>query len=100
MSDKLRTNEDEFFLRQSAEQIRAERERLNAQRQQSERRAHFMKCPKCGGDLAEREYHHVKIDECKDCGGIWLDKGELQMIDHVERNHVSRFIGNLLGLKH
>jgi len=28
---------------------------------------------------------NVKIDECSDCGGIWLDKGELEQLQRVNR---------------
>jgi len=27
----------------------------------------------------------VKIDECPECGGIWLDKGELDQLGRVNR---------------
>jgi hypothetical protein len=44
------------------------------------KKAHWMKCPKCGGDLGEREYQGVKIDQCHDCYGVWLDAGELEQV--------------------
>jgi hypothetical protein len=100
MDEKPSRNEEEYFARRNAELIKEQRARLDAERQRRDRSAHYMKCPKCGGDLAEREYHHVRLDECSECGGVWLDKGELQMIEHVERSQVSRFIGSMLGLRH
>ncbi|MGI9140333.1 MAG: zf-TFIIB domain-containing protein, partial [Gemmatimonadaceae bacterium] len=57
------------------------------------------KCHRCCVDLTEREYHHVKIDECPQCGGVWLDKGELQMLEHVPRDKSGGFIGSLFGIK-
>jgi Zn-finger nucleic acid-binding protein len=54
-----------------------------------------MKCPKCGADLAEREFHHLKVDVCAECGGMWLDKGEAEMLMYVDRNALSRFVGDL-----
>ena len=98
--EKPSRNEEEYFARRNAELIKEQRARLDAQRAQQDRAAHFMKCPKCGGDLKERTFHHVCIDECIDCGGVWLDKGELEMIEHVERSQVSRFIGSMLGIRH
>jgi hypothetical protein len=90
--------EDEYFARENAELIKQHRAKLDSERMTVERRSHFMKCPKCGADLQEKSFHHVKIDVCPDCGGTWLDKGELQMLTHVERNGFSRFIGDMLGL--
>ncbi|MBA3558819.1 MAG: zf-TFIIB domain-containing protein [Gemmatimonadaceae bacterium] len=99
IEEKPSRNEDEYFVKQDAELIRARRLRLDAERAAGERAQHFMKCPKCGGNLKEREYHSVKIDTCEDCKGVWLDAGELDMLARVERKGFSRVIGDILGLK-
>ena len=91
-------NEDEYFARQDAELLRARRAKLDADRQNAERKAHWMKCPNCGADMKERVFHHIKIDVCPDCGGTFLHKGELEILTHVERNSLSRFLGIVLGL--
>lgn len=93
-----RNPEDEYFARENADLIKQQRARLDEERRVAERKAHYNKCPRCGADLQEREFHHVRIDVCAECGGTWLDKGELQMLTHVERNSFSRFIGDMLGL--
>ena len=99
MSKHIKNNpEDEYFARENADLIKKQRAHLDEQRKAAERKAHFNKCPRCGNDLQEKEFHHVKIDICNECGGTWLDKGELQMLTHVERNGFSRFIGDMLGL--
>ena len=92
-------NEDEYFAKHDAELIRQRRAALDEQRSRSERASHFMKCPRCGADLEETTFHHMKIDVCPECKGTWLDAGELDMITHVKRSEVSRFIGAMLGLK-
>jgi hypothetical protein len=97
--EKPSRNEEEYFARLNSDLIKERRAALDAQRRSQERAAHFMKCPRCGGDLAEREFHHLRIDECADCGGVWLDKGELQMLDHVESGRIGRFLGLMFGLK-
>jgi Uncharacterized protein conserved in bacteria len=43
-----------------------------------------MRCPRCQGDLQEREFHHVRIDVCATCRGVWLDAGEMHMLAHVD----------------
>ena len=92
-------NEDEYFLKQDAELLKKKREELDAKRRKQERSSHLNKCPKDGSELQEREYHHVKIDSCAECGGIWLDKGELEMLTHTERSAIGRMFGDMLGIK-
>jgi hypothetical protein len=92
-------NEDEYFAKHDAELLKARRLQLDEKRRMAERASHHMKCPKCGGDLKETTFHHMKIDVCPDCKGTWLDAGEIEMLGHVKRNEFSRFIGALFGLK-
>lgn len=92
-------NEDEYFVKQDAELIKEQRHRLDAERSRAERRSHFMKCPKCGADLTETEFHHLKIDRCTECGGLWLDKGEMEMLEHVDSSAIRGFVRSLFGLK-
>lgn len=37
-------------------------------------------CPDCQIQMDEHLRHGVRIDHCPTCGGVWLDKGEL---DHL-----------------
>jgi Zn-finger nucleic acid-binding protein len=36
-----------------------------------------MLCPVCAGELKSAERQGIELDYCSDCGGIWLDQGEL-----------------------
>jgi hypothetical protein len=99
IDDKPSRNEDEYFTRVNAEQIKALRAQLDAARQQAERESHRMRCPRDGAHLQEREHQGMKIDVCPDCGGTWLDKGELEVLEHVEHSEVRRYINTLFGLK-
>jgi uncharacterized protein len=94
--EKPSKNETEYFVRLDAELMKERRARLDSERTKHERSVHFNKCPKCGCDLTEREHHHVKVDGCLECGGIWLDKGELEMIEEFDRRG-SGFAGSLFG---
>ena len=78
-------NEDEYFGKRNLEIIHEMRMKLDAERRQAERKAHHNKCPRCGGDLKETHADMVKIDECPDCGGVWLDKGEIEQLRLVNR---------------
>jgi Zn-finger nucleic acid-binding protein len=39
-----------------------------------------MNCPVCKSAMITLELDEVEIDYCTDCGGIWLDAGELEML--------------------
>ena len=100
IEEKPSRNEDEYFVKQDAELIKAQRAKLDAARAKAERLSHRNKCPKCGCDLKEIDFHHVKIDQCPECQGMWLDKGELEMIDqHVDKSQLRGFFRGMLGLK-
>jgi uncharacterized protein len=84
-TDKPSRNEDEYFVKQDAELLRKQRELADAAALESERKSHYMKCPKDGYDLASSTYHGVQIETCPHCGGMWLDAGELEAVSHEER---------------
>jgi Zn-finger nucleic acid-binding protein len=39
-----------------------------------------MDCPFCKNAMITLELADVEIDYCTDCGGIWLDAGELELL--------------------
>jgi len=82
--DKPSEKEQEFFLKLAQEQIKQLRKKLDDQREEEAKKKmdkdYWMKCPKCGDKLEEKELENVKIDVCSKCEGIWLDKGELELI--------------------
>ena len=90
-------NEDEYFLKQDAELARNLRARLDAERQSAERKSHFMKCPKCGADLKEVSREHVAVDVCGECGGLWLDAGELELLRKVKEHRFGHLFHDLLS---
>ena len=95
--DSPSRNEDEFFAKQDAELMKQLRAKQDKERAAQERKAHFMKCPKCGGDLKEVEHHHVKVDQCTDCKGVWLDAGEIELLEHAQDSGVTKFFGSMFG---
>lgn len=89
-------NEDEYFLLQDAELIKAHRAKLDAERTAAARKQHLMKCPKCGADLKEQALKNVTVDVCPDCKGLWLDAGELELIGKVKDSAMGTFFRDLL----
>src|SRR5687767_3627686 len=92
--DKPSKAEDEYFAKQEIERRKKWAQEQAAKKTVEEReqlkQAHWMKCPKCGNDLAELEFHGVKVDQCGNCGGIFLDKGELEAIEKHDSGVLSR----------
>ena len=89
--EKERAKEDEWFARNEKEMLekarvaRDQREHERAERvaldeRQRVKQLHFMKCPKCGHDLAERDLEGVTVDQCSFCEGVFLDAGELDAL--------------------
>lgn len=37
-------------------------------------------CPKCGGQMRSYERNGVTIDQCSECRGVFLDRGELERL--------------------
>jgi uncharacterized Zn ribbon protein len=100
LDNKPSKNEDEYFLKADAELIKAQRAKLDAEREAAARRQHFGKCPRCGADMKEQSLASVKIDVCTDCHGIFLDDGELELVSKVKDTAIGGFIRDLFkGLR-
>ena len=49
--------------------------------------ATILTCPKCRGEMRTYERNGVLIDQCEECRGIFLDRGELEQLLDAERGH-------------
>ena len=41
-------------------------------------------CPKCGSEMRSYERNQVHVDQCTGCGGLFLDRGELEALVNAE----------------
>jgi hypothetical protein len=86
--------EEEYFARQELElrkKIAAEHQaQMQADERERQRALHHMKCPKCGMDLQELAMGGVHVDKCCNCGGLWLDHGEMDAIHAKSPGFLSR----------
>jgi hypothetical protein len=96
---KTSQNEEEYFHKLEQERLerrRAEAAAQRAAREKDERRqAHFMKCPKCGGDLKEEHFKGINVDRCTECHGVWFDAGEVESLVGGGGGAVQGFFGDL-----
>lgn len=54
-------------------------------------------CPSCSGPLVEIERSGILIDACRQCRGIWLDRGELDKLVAAERASDDDFLREVRG---
>lgn len=55
-------------------------------------------CPKCSGTLEAYTFEGIALDRCAECGGIWLDRGELEMIlRNIRRGPLGAWLDTLTG---
>jgi hypothetical protein len=80
MTEKPSRSEEEFFVRKEAELLKARRAEAEREKDEAERKSHYMKCPKCGHDLSIEEYHGLEVDRCIECNGVWFDAGEAESL--------------------
>jgi len=89
-----RAKEDIYFAQRDRELI----EKLKAQLQKVEDQESKLRCPKCRGLLETYTFQGFVLDRCQNCGGIWMDNGELEgIIRKVARGPLGHWIDKLLS---
>ena len=95
---KPSTTEDEYFVREDAEKkrrIALETKRaLAADERRRLKELHWMHCPKCGMEMSEVRFRNLDVDTCFSCGGIFLDKGEIDVIAEPRQKGIMAAILN------
>ena len=99
LKDQGYSKEEEYFHRKDQELIAKLREKAEAHRARTEeehhKKDHWMRCPKCGSALEEHRYGNIAIDRCTstECGGIFLDRGELEILMKAKSSVLGRIFG-------
>jgi hypothetical protein len=92
LRDKQKAEEDSYFAQRDREAI----QRLKAQETDAARAQILeltkLRCPKDAAKLTHKELLGVPVEECPHCGGMWLDKGEMEEL--AKREHDS-WIGRI-----
>ncbi len=101
MIQKPSDKEQEYFLKVEAERLKQLREEHQRRVAEEERRTlrelHYMRCPKCGLELATTTLEGVEVDVCPGCRGIFLDDGELEKL--VQERNRGPFTSALASLR-
>lgn len=94
-----RAKEDIYFAardRELIEKLKARMEKVEHKGDTNQQR----NCPKCSGKLETYKFMDFILDQCPSCGGVWLDKGELEGILHeVARGPLASLIRRFVGEK-
>jgi len=78
--------EDEYFAREEIKRKEQAKIRKGHDAREELKALHWMRCPKCGSELEEVLFRDVSIDRCAACGGVFLDRGELEQLAGEEGN--------------
>lgn len=54
-------------------------------------------CPKCMNPMRQYERNRVIVDQCTECGGLFLDRGELEALAAAERAYYGEPAGPSAG---
>ena len=104
-SDEVRKARENDWFRQNEEKMieaaRKKREEAEKARSSAEaedrRKAHWHKCPKCGGDMKVETISDIEIEKCSSCEGIFFDRGELEGLLLKQESHRRGFFRKLMG---
>jgi hypothetical protein len=87
-----RAQEDIYFAKQEQELIAKLKGKLQPVAKQESR----LRCPKCPGELETYTFEGFILDRCRSCGGIWMDKGELEgVIRKITRGPLGAWLDTL-----
>jgi len=94
MDERRRGLENEYFRKKDQEAIEKLRAQMKASAEAKAAGTSSMQCPRCDGSLKESKFEEVMIDTCENCGGVWLDSGELEQLTKKDKGGwLSRYWG-------
>jgi Zn-finger nucleic acid-binding protein len=95
---KPSSGEDEFFAKEDALKKRKLALQLAKELASDERKRlrdlHFMHCPKCGMKMEQVRFRNLDVEVCFSCNGIFLDKGEIDIIAAPQQKGIMAAILN------
>jgi len=84
------SKEEDYFYHLNRRLIEQRRKQLDVgrRRQQAdqEKNSHWMKCPKCGSSLKDSNILGIYVEQCPDCGGVFMDQGEIETLLEAKRS--------------
>jgi hypothetical protein len=95
---KPSSGEDEFFAKEDVEKKRKLALQLSKELASDEKKKlrdlHHMHCPKCGMKMEEVRLRNLDVEVCFSCNGVFLDKGEIDVIAAPQQKGIMAAILN------
>jgi len=89
-----RAKEDIYFSERDRELI----EKLKQELKKVEKGSVEIRCPKCPGHLETYTFQGFVLDRCEHCGGVWMDRGELEgIIRNLTRGPLGFWVDKSVG---
>jgi phage FluMu protein Com len=89
--------EEEYFARaefaRRKKEIEAHQAGMAARERTRLKELHYMRCPKCGLELAEIEFQGIKVDRCVACNGTFFDGGEIEELLSKSAGFLTKLAG-------
>ncbi len=102
-SRKPGQDEQDYFQRQEQEKLykaaALKQDEEAAAAAEALRQAHWMRCAKCGNEMDTMPFRGVEVERCPNCGGVYLDQGELETLAGEDKSGVFEGLADLLGLR-
>ncbi len=95
-NDWFRQNEEKLIEAARKRREQADRASRSAE-EESRRKLHWRKCPKCGSDMSVETISGIEIEKCSSCEGIFFDRGELEQLLVKHETERRGFFRRLLG---
>lgn len=95
--ERRRGLEEEYFHKKNQEALEKLRSQIAVAAEAKAAGISTMSCPRCDGTLQTSNFEGVDIDTCDNCGGVWLDSGELEQLTKHESGWFSRLLHRRSG---
>lgn len=91
-----RAREDVYFSERDRELIEKMKARLQRVERAEDKKDRV--CPQCSVKLESYLFMEIVLDRCSNCEGVWLDKGELDMIaNKINESPFASFLSRFFG---
>src|SRR5262245_35017666 len=84
LKEKEKAEEDHYFAERDRELLEKLRQQRSSVAETALRQQARMRCPKCGEKLVSLQHNEVTVEECPSCRGMWLDRGQLEILAQRE----------------
>lgn len=79
-----RAREDVYFAERERQLLEKQKHHLE-KAHQNQLESHARNCPQCGVELDNSSLMDFAVSRCSGCGGIWIERAELQRFMNIKK---------------